>query len=169
MEQSDQSIVVVFGKQQVKQRKLAHFLKHYGTDVLPEGPELAKLMGTFQFFVEGWDHVPEEVYAIPDIRKFYAHFHKSWPYWFYFCDLRTETLQMMTFCLLPNLQGFKRLGEPQAAVEYDPLELLSFITQNFAPLNLMMDRAGMSEMDIYQRSGDIFRYFGLPYDAPPPE
>jgi len=61
MEQSDQSIVVVFGKQQVKQRKLAHFLKHYGSDVLPEGPELAKLMGTFQFFVEGWDHVPEEV------------------------------------------------------------------------------------------------------------
>jgi len=169
MEQSDQRIVVVFGKQQVKQRKLAHFLKHYGTDVLPEGPELAELMGTFQFFVEGWDDVPEEVYAIPDIRKFYAHFHKAWPYWFYFCDLRTETLQMMTFCLLPNLQGFKRLGEPQAAVEYDPLELLSFITQNFAPLNLMMERAGMSEMDIYQRSGDIFRYFGLPYDAPPPE
>jgi len=45
--------------------------------------------------------------------------------------------------------------------------LLRFITQNFAPLNLMMERAGISEMDIYQRSGDIFRYFGLPYDAPP--
>ncbi|MGB6223024.1 hypothetical protein [Haloferula sp.] len=169
MEKSDQGIVVVFREQQVRQRKLAHFLKHYGIGVLPEGPELAELMGTFQFFVEGWDDVPEEVYAIPEIRKFYAHFHELWPYWFYFCDLETETLKMMTMCLLPNLEGFKRLGEPKAAVQYDPMELLHFIQRNFVPLNMMMERAGMSETDIYQRSGDIFRYYGLPYDAPPPE
>lgn len=169
MEESDQGIVVVFGKQQVRQRKLAHFLKHYGLDVLPEGPELAKLMGTFQFFVEGWDDVPDEIYAIPEIRKFYAHLHKLWPYWFFFCDLRTETLKMMTLCLMPTLEAFKRLGEPNAAVQCDPLELLRFIERNFVPLNLMMERAGMSEMDIYQRTGDIFRYFGLPYDAPAPE
>lgn len=169
MEESDQGIVVVFREQQVRQRKLAHFLKHYGTDALPEDPELAELMGTFQFFVEGWDGVPDEIYAIPEIRKFYAHLHKVWPYWFFFCDLGSENLRMMTMCLLENLEGFKRFGEPKAAVQYDPLELLRFIQQNFAPLNLMMERAGMSEMDIYQRSGDIFRYFGLPYDAPAPE
>ncbi len=169
MEESDQGIVVVFREQQVRQRKLAHFLKHYGADVLPEGPELAELIGSFQFFVEGWDDAPEEVYTIPEIRRFYAHFHKVWPYWFYFCDLETDGLRMMTMCLLSNLEGFKRLGEPKASVQYDPLELLRFIQRNFAPLNLMMERAGMSEMDIYQRSGALFRYFGLPYDAPPPE
>ncbi len=91
---------------------------------------------------------PNELYAIPEIRKFYQHFHNVWPYWFYFCDLHTETLQMMTLCLLPNLQGFKRLGEPKAAVEYDPLDLITFISKNFIPLNTMMERAGMSEMDI---------------------
>jgi hypothetical protein len=32
-----------------------------------------------------------------------------------------------------------------------------------------MERAGMSEMDIYNRTRDIFHYFKLPYDAPPPE
>jgi hypothetical protein len=62
----------------------------------------------------------------------------------------------------PNLQGFKRLGEPKAAVESDPIDLLRFIERNFIPLNTMMERAGMSEMD-------IFHYFKLPYDAPPPE
>jgi hypothetical protein len=30
-------------------------------------------------------------------------------------------------------------------------------------------RAGMSEMDIYNRTRDVFLYFKLPYDAPPPE
>jgi hypothetical protein len=33
----------------------------------------------------------------------------------------------------------------------------------------MMERAGISEMDIYNRIRDIFLYFKLPYDAPPPE
>ena len=86
----------------------------------------------------------------------------------HFCDLRTETIQMLTFCLLPNLRGFKRLGEPKAAVEYDPQDLLDFITRNFGPLNAMMERAGMSEMDIYHRTRDIFLYYGLPFNQPPP-
>jgi hypothetical protein len=76
---------------------------------------------------------------------------------------------MMTFCLLPNLKGFKRVGEPKAAVEYDPMDLLNFIIKNFGPLNAMMERAGMSEMDIYGRTRDVFHYFKLPYDEPPPE
>jgi hypothetical protein len=33
----------------------------------------------------------------------------------------------------------------------------------------MMERAGMSELDIYHRTRDVFLYFNLPFDAPPPE
>jgi hypothetical protein len=80
----------------------------------------------------------------------------------------TGTLQMMTLCLLPNLKGFKRVGEPKAAVEYDPMDLLRFIERNFIPLNTMMERAGMSEMDIDNRTRKILHYFNLPFDAEPP-
>ena len=76
---------------------------------------------------------------------------------------------MMTLCLMPNLSGYKRLGEPNASVEYDPMDLINFIKKNFVPLNTMMERAGMSEMDIYNRTRDVFLHFKLPYDAPPPE
>lgn len=169
MSHQEDAVIVIFSKMQVRHRKLAHFLKQYGPSALPDGPELAAMMGTFQFFVDGWNDDPQELYAIPEIRKFYQEFHQKWPYWFFFCDLTTETLSMMTLCLLPNIQGFKRLGEPTAAAEYDPLDLVRFIEKNFAPLNTMMERAGMSEMDIYHRTRDIFRYFNLPFDAPPPE
>jgi hypothetical protein len=37
------------------------------------------------------------------------------------------------------------------------------------PLNTMMERAGMTEMDVFNRSRDVFLYFNLPYDAEPPE
>ncbi|MEI6605824.1 MAG: hypothetical protein WCP35_10975, partial [Verrucomicrobiota bacterium] len=49
-------------------------------DALPRGPELAAMMGKFQFLVEGWDHDPQEIWAIPEVRKFYQTFHRVWPY-----------------------------------------------------------------------------------------
>ena len=162
-------IVVIFSKEQVRHCKLAHFLKQFGRDVLPEGPTLAALINRFRFLVNGYDDDPQELYAIPEVRKFYQHFHRVWPYWFYFCDLQSETLTMLTLCVLPNLSGFKRLGEPMAKVEYDPMDLIRFIKKNFMPLNAVMERAGMSEMDIYNRTRDVFHHFKLPYDAPPPE
>ena len=163
------AVVVIFSKAQVRHCKTAHYLKQFGPDALPEGPELAAMMGTFQFLVEGYDDDPQEIYSIPEVRKFYQHLHHVWPFWFFFCDLRTETLTMMTMCLLPNLSGYKRLGQPKAAVECDPMELIRFIQRNFVPLNLMMERAGMSEMDIYHRTRDVFQHYKLPYDLPPPE
>jgi hypothetical protein len=32
-----------------------------------------------------------------------------------------------------------------------------------------MERAGMSELEIYDRTRDIFYYLKLPFDAPPPQ
>ena len=162
-------IIVIFSKVQVRHRKLAHFIKRFGPDALPEGPELAALMGRFQFLVHGYEDDPAELYGIPDVRKFYQHFHRVWPYWFFFCDLREETLTMMTLCLMPDLQAYKRLGEPMAKVEYDPMDLIRFIQKNFGPLNSMMERAGMSELAIYQRTKEVFEHFHLPFDAEPPE
>ena len=127
------------------------------------------MIGKFQFLVEGWDDGPQELYSIPEVRKFYQRFHRVWPCCFFFCDLRTETLTMMTLCMLPNLSGYKRLGEPNASVEYDPMDLIHFIQKNFVPLNMMMERAGMSEMDIYNRTRDVFHRYKLPYDSEPPE
>ena len=169
MMSNEDAMVVIFSREQVRQLKLAHFLKQLGPPALPSGPALAAMMGRFHFLVDGWNDDPQELYSIPEVRRFYQHFHKVWPYWFFFCDLDTETLTMMTLCLMPNLSSFKRLGQPQAKVEYDPLDLVGFINRNFGPLNMMMERAGMSEFYIFNRTRDIFRYFNLPFDEDPPE
>ena len=57
-------IIVIFSKAQVRHRKLAHFLKRFGPDALPEGPELAALMGRFQFLVHGYEDDPAELYGV---------------------------------------------------------------------------------------------------------
>ncbi len=42
-------------------------------------------------------------------------------------------------------------------------------SRNFAPLNAMMERAGMAERAIYDRTREIFHQFHLPLDADPPD
>ena len=49
------------------------------------------------------------------------------------------------------------------------MDLIRFIQKNFGQLNAMMERAGMSELDIYNRTRDVFLHYKLPYDSPPPE
>lgn len=161
--------LIIFGKPQVENNTTALFLKQFGVDNLPRGRELARMMNSFEFVIDGYNDNPQEIYMIPEVREFFKNLHRDWPYWFFFCDLRTETLTMMTMCMLPTISGFKRLGQPQSAVQYDPIELIQFIQKNFAPLNSMMERAGMSETDIYNRTRDVFLYFKLPFDSPPPE
>ena len=61
------------------------------------------------------------------------------------------------------------IRQPQAPVQYDAMNLIRFIQKNFVPLNLLMECAGMSEMDIYNRTRDVFLHYKVPHDAEPPE
>ncbi len=125
-------------------------------------------MGTFSFFVDGYNDTPEEIYSIQAVRDFYAKLHAHWPYWFFFADLRGESLQMVTACLLKNVTAQKIIGAPSASLLLDPLELVRFVADGFNPMNAMCERANLSECAIWERTGEIFRYYGLPFDQPPP-
>ena len=59
-------------------------------------------------------------------------------------------------------------GQTQLAVTYDPLDLLKLFQRDFTPMNLMCERAEMSERGIYDRTKAVFEYFNLPFDVEPP-
>lgn len=162
-------IILVLPRPEIEALDLGPFLRRFGVNALPEGTELAALMGRFNFMVHGYDDDPQEVYAIEGVRAFYRKLWAEWHYWLFFCDLRTEGLLMMTLCCLDKLSGAKKLGEPSAHVVIDPLELIHFVASGFTPMNAMFERAGESEMAIYRRTKAVMEYYRLPFDAPPPE
>lgn len=161
-------LMLVFPRPEIEALNLAPFLRRFGYDALPEGNQLGELMGRFSFMVHGYDDDPHEVYAIAEVRAYYRKLRDEWPYWLYFCDLGNEGLLMMTVCCLQELSGAKKSGEPAAKVVINPLELLHFISGGFPPMNEMFERAGASEMAIYERTKAVMEYYGLPFDAPPP-
>lgn len=164
----DDPILLCFLRPDIEAGDTSAFLRRFAPSALPKGPKLAKMMGTFSFLVDGYNDNPEEVYSIQAVRDFYAGLHAKWPYWFFFCDLGTESLQMIAACLLKNVVAHKIIGAPDAHLRLDPMELVGFISSGFNPMNEMCDRANMSEFDIWKRTKAIFEYFNLPFDAPPP-
>ena len=87
----------------------------------------------------------------------------------YFCNLDVDTLRSMVMCCLPEVSTMQVDGKSEVAITFDPLDALNFIKHDFMRMNLMCERAEMFERRIYDRSKAIFEYFGLPFDAEPPE
>ena len=127
------------------------------------------MLGGLMFAVDGYDRDTREIYAIPEVRRFYAAFHRAWPYWLYFCDLNQDALKTMVMCCLPRLTSVARDGRPQVGVELDPMDLLQFVANNFGPMNKMCERADLPERAIYDRTKVVMAFFGFPFDEAPPE
>jgi hypothetical protein len=162
------AIIYQFSRSKIERGDFSHFLGLYAPDKLPEGRRLREMMNCFMFCVQGWDDDPREIHTIPEIRRFYTSFHQAWPYWLYFCNLDVDTLRAMAACCLPEVNTLQMDGQPTVAVTCNPLVMLRFIAQDFAPMNLMCERAEMFERGIYDRTKAVFEYFGLPFDAEPP-
>jgi hypothetical protein len=165
---SNDLIFYQFSRDKVERGDFSHFLSLYAPDKLPEGRPLAALMNRMMFGIEGWDYDPREIHMVSEIRRFYAAFHDAWPYWLYFCNLDVDTLRAMTMCCLPSITAMQVDGRTQVAVTFDPLNLIQCIKRDFMPMNLMCERAEISERGIYDRTKAVFEYFNLPFDAEPP-
>jgi hypothetical protein len=80
-------------------------------------------------------------------------------------DLRQDSLKTSVLCCLHTFTAFKVDGRANCAVEYDLFELVQLIAHELPFMNDMRERAGMSELEIFERTREAFLYFGLPFDA----
>lgn len=161
---ADQIIFYQFSRPAIQEEDFSNFLSRFGSEQLPKGQELADMMNGLATFVHGYDDDTREVYAIPEVRTFYSRLDSAWPYWLYFGNLETEGLMIVVLCCLKSFDALAVKGRADVRVAYDPLELVNFISQHFAPMNEMCDRAGLSELQIFERTKRIFGYFGLPFE-----
>ncbi len=122
-------------------------------------------MGQMLFCIEGYDADPREMYLIDEVRWFYGALHDAWPYWLFFCDLHQDGLKTMVFCCLRTFNAVTMDGRATCGVEYDPFELVQFIAHDLPFMNATCERAGMTEREIFERTREVFFYFGLPFDV----
>jgi len=148
-----------FSRSAVEAGDFRHFLELFSLDQLPKGQALRPLFDSFSFAVNGYDDDPRELYEIPRVRAFFQEFRRAWPYWFFVADLALPSLQFMTFCCLPSLRLTKRDGAALHGVAFEQGELAQFILENFDGMNVLFDRAGMTERENRTRSQQIADYY----------
>lgn len=157
-------IIFSFSNESVRNLDFQGFLRQFGEQNLPSGPALKAMQGKLLISVEGYDDDPRELHEFPEVRRFYQKFYQAFPYWLFFVSLESDCLKMMELSLLSSLTMLRRDGVAQVQVSYDPVELVRGLAKQFMPMNLMCERAGMTEPEIYNLSRDVFHYFDLPYD-----
>jgi len=157
-------VIYQFSRENVERCDFSDFTNRFAVEKLPTGPELSRLMNGLCFVIEGYDHDPRELHAIPEVRRFYSAFHKAWPYWLYFCNLDQDSLKSMVFCCMSKLTALSRDGQQKAGVSLEPMEFATFIAADFGWMNAICARAGLPEQAIRERSRAIFEYFGLQSD-----
>lgn len=135
------------------------FLQTFGLEHLPTGPDLRPFLNRFGFVLTGYDDDPHAIYEIPEARAFYQAFRQAWPFWFFACDLARPCLRSMTFCCLPTLQVVSRAGASARSVRLDQREVAQFVLENYRGLNLLCERAGMTEQENRERRQRIFEYY----------
>jgi hypothetical protein len=151
-----------FSRPAILEGDFSDFLSRFGESKLPKGKALAEMMNNMLPFVQGYDHDPREIYAIPEVRKFYSALNDVWPYWLFFGNLDTDALRTVYLCCMKSLDSLAMKGNPLVQVAFDPLEVLTFITKQLGPMNKLCDRSGMNDRQIAARTHEIFQYFGLP-------
>jgi len=156
-----EAIVYEFSRPKVERGDFSGLLEQFAFDRLPTGRRLRVMMNSMVFCIHGWDYDPREIHCIPEIRAFYRAFREAWPYWLYFCNLDVDTLRAMVLCCLHSFTALSEDGNPNVKVEYDPLELIEFLKQNFLHMNAVCERTGVFEHHIEARTNAIFQYFGL--------
>lgn len=154
-----------FSRDRVEAGDAKDFLSRFGTSSLPTVKKLEDMMNSVALMIDGYNHDPREIYAIPEVRAFYKQLWEVWPYWLYFCNLDTENLMIMVMCCLDSLDALKVKGQSQVKVSISPLDVVQFISGGFVPMNEMCERAGMSERQIFDRTKAVFEYFNLPFDV----
>jgi hypothetical protein len=155
----DDKILFQFSRPAIEAGDFSGFLETFGLEHLPTGAALRPFFNSFAFMADGFDEDPREIYEIPEVRAFYWSFRQAWPFWFFACDLELPFLQAMTFCCLPSLRVVRREGAPIQRVHLDQGELADFVRDNFKGMNLLFQRAGMTERENRDRSQRVLEYY----------
>jgi len=133
-------IVYVTTRQEVESLDLSRFMANFGHH-LPRR-KIGQAHGRVIYTVHGYDE-DDEIYAIPEVRLFYAMAHESWPCWLYTACLASASLHVIALSIVSNMWS-KRSGN-ECRIWIPERDLKIFYTESLSAAHLMFYRAGISK------------------------
>ena len=153
-------IIYQFERERIEAMDSSHFLATFDINKLPT-QEARHLFGRVHFMLGGYDCHPDELYVIPEVRRFTRQLHEQWPYWLYFCSLDDQSLKAFYVSLLDSVECI-RLGDSGIChARFNIGELVEFLVADLTNADALCLRYGVKEGPRLQRATDVLRYFNL--------
>ena len=144
---------------EIERLDLRPFLTRFGAITSADRDELLRYCNALVLTIGGYDTEPEELYAIPEVRRYFRALTDRWPFWLFFLHFEAESSCVPVLSLLPSVASLARKGYGQVAAAFDPNEMGELLIELFPPMNLLCDRVQLGEDYIERRTIVILRKF----------
>lgn len=146
-------------RREIEETSIKPFLDRYGRLPGAKPDELLRHCDSLVVSISGYDEEREELYAIPEVRKYFQTLNQLWPFWLYFLHLKSDAAVVPVLSLLPTVSAFSRAGTGRVAARFEPTEMGDLLVELFPPMNHLCDRVDLGEDYIERRTALILRTF----------
>ena len=153
-------IVYTISRETVESGSHEHILRTF--DVSSMSPrQIADMQGRVLFCFSGYDAHPDEIYAIPEVRKWIREWSQKWPYWLHFFTLQNDFLKVLYLARLESLTMSRRDTTGICGVSLDTVELVRLLMRDLNASHTLALNAGLSPVDVALRRDAIIAFFGI--------
>ena len=153
-------IVYQISRETVESGDHAHILATFDPSTLGTA-RIRDMGGRVIFIFSGYDSHPDEIYTIPEVRKWIRAWQKQWPYLLHFASLKSDILKVIYMARLDSLTMSRRGGTTLCEVRFDPIELVRLLMADLRSAELLSLTSGVSPVDVAHRRDDVIAFFGL--------
>ena len=132
----------------------------FNADAMCEA-QLRAWFGRVTWCIAGYDSDPAELYAIPEVRRFLAEWHRRRPHWLFFGSLESDNLKVLYLSLLRDAAGIGADGAGLCRVSFVPRELGRLLAADLEMADGICERIGQNAAARLKRANDVIDYFGL--------
>jgi hypothetical protein len=132
-------------RDEVENLDLSRFFDNHGTWPMQRGLSLERLMDSLILEVDGYGEDPREICTIPEVRAYFQRLYELWPWWAFFLHTGAQNLAVSYLCLLDDVRVVPSATPGKTGFRCNAEQLQVLLMHEFACLNFLCDRAGLSE------------------------
>jgi hypothetical protein len=151
-------IVYVTTRKEVESQNLSRFIGNFG--IHQSKSKLRQLHGRIIFTIDGYEDNEDELYEIPEVRRFYSAVHAVWPCWLFTCCIASASLKVIALSVVANMSIAR--SEDDCRVTIPGPDLKKFFLESLPTAGLMFCDAGISRQNGSKYLISVANHLGLP-------
>jgi len=144
-------LVIEISKVEIESRDISPTLAILKALLEPQNAQ--RFYEKLELCVGGYDADPRELCEIPEVRESMYRLDQEFPYWLYFINKLSLSLQFITFSICEIHE------EDDGGISLNPRSLHDFLARRFAAVNVLLEQGLLNEIENERLSTKVMAYY----------